>query len=179
MPILSGSNLTNVVFAPFRVRHSLGPYVLSSGMLAAIALAGASCTTGGPGGGGPFDASTTASDAGSDDAGVDIFDKKDAKFTLGVVIDTSGVTILSVDPYDPTNPGLPSVPSDTKDSLKWVIEDDSGKEVAHGYVPDPRIVIAEGGSEGATMYREDSAMFRLDVPTDQGTLQLYENNPTF
>jgi len=112
---------------------------------------------------------------------VKIFNKKNARFSMDVLLNKHGVKILSVSPYSAMNQGLKSVPANTPDSLHWVIKADNGRILAQGFVPDPRIVHLEpsiNGKHGA-IYREETAMFQLDVPVDQGTLTLFENNPSF
>ena len=142
-----------------------------------LTLACAACTVGGAPAGGAGDAQAAGDAATTGDAGGGVFDKKNAKFTLEILLNAEGVTILGTEVYDPMYEGLKSVASNESDSLKWVIKADDGKILGKGYVPDPRIVISETGD--GQRYREDSAMFKLDVPTDEGTLNLYENNPTF
>jgi len=109
-----------------------------------------------------------------------IFNKKNARFSMQVLINKHGVKVLSVSPYSAMNQGLKSVPANTPDSLHWVIKTDNGKVLAQGFVPDPRIVHVEPGINGehGAIYREETAMFQLDVPVDQGTLRLFENNPS-
>ncbi len=99
---------------------------------------------------------------------------------MDVFLNKDGVKILSVYPYSDMNQGLKSVPANTPDSLRWIIKADNGSILAQGFVPDPRIVIVEPGPNGehGSVYREETAMFQLDVPTNQGTLELYENNPS-
>jgi len=108
------------------------------------------------------------------------FDKKNARFSMDVLLNKDGVKIVGIYPYNAMHQGLKSVPAKTPDSLHWIIKADNGSILAQGFVPDPRIIIVAPGPNGehGGVYREENAMFQLDVPTNQGTLELFENNPT-
>jgi hypothetical protein len=153
----------------FYVAARIGVFFVSafaaSLMLTACGVSGAPA--------GPSDAQS-AQNGDANNGSEDMFDKKDAKFSLDVFLNSEGVTILGTSAYDPMTDGLPSVPSNTPDSLKWVIEGDDGTILGKGYVPDPRVTKNKDGEKR----KAESATFQLDVPTDKGTLELFENNPT-
>jgi len=98
-------------------------------------------------------------------------------YSLDVLLNESGVSIVGVRPYDSMNAGLKPVSSGTPDSLHWVIRAEDGKVLAQGHVRDPRTGLVERDVEGhgAALVRTESALFQLDVPTNQGRLELYEN----
>jgi len=102
-------------------------------------------------------------------------------YTLDVWITDKGIQILGTRPYNAMRKGVKPVPEKTPNSLKWVIKSNSGKPIAIGYIRDPRIAqaIVDKNGHHSGRFKEKIANFSLDVPTNKGTLFLYENHSTF